>query len=80
MFQIGNQNYLKAMNVISKLVQNPEAKQQYFESKKKKSLTYNLKINFLIKGLKKSHRNNFNYDLSVGKVKLLGIRALIPEN
>ena len=26
------------MNVISKLVQNPEAKQQYFESKKKLDL------------------------------------------
>ena len=38
MFQIGNQNHLKAMNVISKLVQNPEAKQQYFESKKKREL------------------------------------------
>ena len=67
------------MNVISKLVQNPKAKQQYFESKKK-SLTYNLKINFLIKGLKKSHRNNFNYKVSVGKAKILFIRDLIPEN
>ena len=65
------------MNVISKLVQNPEAKQQHFESKK--SLTYNLKISFLIKGLKKSHRNKFNYDVSVGKVKKLNRRDLIPE-
>ena len=64
------------MNVISKLVQNPEAKQQYFESKKKESLTYNLKISFLIKGLKKSHRNNFNYDVSVGKVKILHITGI----
>jgi hypothetical protein len=66
------------MNVISKLVQNPETTQQYFESKKK-SLTYNLKISFLIKGLKKSHRNKFNYDVSVGKVKKLNKRDLIPE-
>ena len=66
------------MNVISKLVENPEAKQQYSESKKK-SLTYNLKINFLIKGLKKTHRNKFNYDVSVGKAKRLNRRDLIPE-
>jgi len=75
MFQIGNQNHLKAMNAISKSVQNPEDKQQYFKSKKK-SLTYNLKISFLIKGLIKSHRNNFNYDVSVGKVKILHITGI----
>ena len=66
------------MNVISKLVQNSEAKQQYFESKNK-SLTYNLKISFVIKGLKKSHRNIFNYDVSVGKFKKLDRVDLIPE-
>jgi hypothetical protein len=42
-------------------------------------LTYNLKISFLIKGLKKSHRNKFNYDVSVGKVKKLNKMDLIPE-
>ena len=45
-----------------------------------KALTNSLKISFLIKGLKKSHRNNFNYDVSVGKAKILYIRDLIPEN
>ena len=66
------------MNVISKLVQNPKAKQQYFESKKK-SLTYNLKISFLIKGLKKPTEINLTMMYLWEKLKKLNKRDLIPE-
>ena len=39
-----------------------------------------LKISFLIKGLKKSHRNHFNYDdVSVGKVKILTYKRFNPR-
>ena len=62
---------------MSKLIQNTKAVKLWFESKK--SLTYNLKISFLIKESKKTHRNKFNYDVSVGKVKKLNKGYLIPE-